>query len=285
MAIHLTDMGREVLNARRGASGRHAPAPAHQGSAQRAAPWADRTQSARQEPVPPHGDVDDAALRERGEQLEQMREAFFDSLPADEMTPQEGDLRAAIMRFLEDWRQDSAPTLSVLGSAPDIGPCKKALLPKGVSIHSWIDRRIGGEIETVASEKVPGQAQETFFGLRPIDTRMIDRGIAHANSKRKSAELSGVPLPERGARKGKGKSKDSDLSAGSPGKKGKGNGKDQGKGKGKEQGNGKGKVSGGGFAMSNQKRKAAAELDGGPAVKKGKSKGKDQGSGKGKSKK
>jgi len=79
---------------------------------------------------------------------EAIRDAFFDGLPADELTIQEQKLREALLEFLEKWPGDQPPTCTDLGKDTNITSCRKALLPPKVTHKCWIDRRIGGEIET-----------------------------------------------------------------------------------------------------------------------------------------
>ena len=56
------------------------------------------------------------------------------------------------MEVLENWSDDIPPTMSGLGVDPKFQAARKALLPKGVSVHSWIERRIGGEVEIAQGE-------------------------------------------------------------------------------------------------------------------------------------
>lgn len=92
------------------------------------------------------------------------KEKFFASLPDDSFTPEEEELRDTLLAFLGMWSGDGSPTLSAAGREPDIADAQKKLLPKGamVSLRDWIERRIGGEIETLM-EKGSGL---WYFGLR-----------------------------------------------------------------------------------------------------------------------
>lgn len=69
---------------------------------------------------------------------------FLDSLPADELTPQELALREAVLSFLQG--KDS-PQLKDVAKDPAVASCRAALLPPQVPLRSWLDRRIGGEVE------------------------------------------------------------------------------------------------------------------------------------------
>jgi len=84
----------------------------------------------------------------RGTQAD--REEWFDQLPADDFTIHEQNLREALLRFLSEWKGAKPPTNSDLAADAEVLECRRKLLPPGcrVSHRQWIDRRIGGEIET-----------------------------------------------------------------------------------------------------------------------------------------
>merc|ERR1719221_663024 len=77
----------------------------------------------------------------------QKREAFFAGLPADGFTPEEENLREAILEFISNWKGEDSPTFSYAGGDPRVKEARMALLPKGcgVTLGDWIDQRIGGE--------------------------------------------------------------------------------------------------------------------------------------------
>lgn len=91
------------------------------------------------------------------------KERFFASLPEEEFSPEEDELRAALLEFLERWTGATPPALTEAGAEEEISKLRRAVLPKGcpVSLKEWIDRRIGGEIETRA-----GPDGKAIFGLR-----------------------------------------------------------------------------------------------------------------------
>lgn len=92
------------------------------------------------------------------------KEQFFASLPDDSFTPEEEELRDTLLAFVGMWTGEGSPTLSAAGREPEIAAAQKQLLPKGamVSLRDWIERRIGGELETVME---PGSGL-WYFGLR-----------------------------------------------------------------------------------------------------------------------
>lgn len=92
---------------------------------------------------------------DRGQQMvrlachgkEEKRETFFASLPMDSFTPAEEMLRSALVDFLAMWKSKELATLSHAGGDKGVQQAKCALLPQGVTLRDWIERRIGGEME------------------------------------------------------------------------------------------------------------------------------------------
>eukprot|EP00418_Pyrodinium_bahamense_P078010 CAMPEP_0179050986 /NCGR_PEP_ID=MMETSP0796-20121207/21015_1 /TAXON_ID=73915 /ORGANISM="Pyrodinium bahamense, Strain pbaha01" /LENGTH=666 /DNA_ID=CAMNT_0020747519 /DNA_START=75 /DNA_END=2075 /DNA_ORIENTATION=- len=97
------------------------------------------------------GDVVSLEDRDDREATEDARADFFTSLPADELLPAELDLRQALLDFLEAWTKRHGSVMPVLADAGQdrtVQRCKAALLPREVAIRDWIERRIGGEVQT-----------------------------------------------------------------------------------------------------------------------------------------
>mmetsp|Transcript_53300 Transcript_53300/g.98551 ORF Transcript_53300/g.98551 Transcript_53300/m.98551 type:complete len:445 (+) Transcript_53300:119-1453(+) len=78
------------------------------------------------------------------------KDNFFGKLPLDSFTQEEKVLRRALRRFLKKWSNNSRhPNLSDAGTDKDISAAKRTVFDAtGVSLREWIDRRIGGEVET-----------------------------------------------------------------------------------------------------------------------------------------
>lgn len=74
-------------------------------------------------------------------------EEFLDTLPSDEHSPEEAELRQAILDYLEG---HGAP-VALVDASKDvrIKQCRTGLLPESVTLRSWVDRRIGGEVEVL----------------------------------------------------------------------------------------------------------------------------------------
>jgi len=91
------------------------------------------------------------------------KEDFFASLPGDEFSPGEESLRAALLYFLDRWTSSSPPSGDDCSNQEEISKARRMVLPRGcpVSLKEWIDRRIGGEIETRA-----GSSGSWIFGIR-----------------------------------------------------------------------------------------------------------------------
>lgn len=129
---------------------------------------------------------DAAAPERRVEQVAAVvRDSFFGELPEDALTPAEEEVRAALLDFLEQWHGDVPPSLTEVGEDERLKAARAALLPPGchVSLRLWIDRRIGGEIETVQLEG--SDNKEIYFGLRDnIDPEMLERAKERVSKRR-----------------------------------------------------------------------------------------------------
>lgn len=126
------------------------------------------------------------AVREEAKKEQDLKkEAFLKTLPVDDFSTEELELRQALLAFLEQWPADQpSPDLGKASQDPIVQSCRLALLPRGCGcgMQGWIDRRIGGEIET---KTVAGVA---FFGLRGHLT------IENMDSKKRKASLDKPPV-------------------------------------------------------------------------------------------
>merc|ERR1711920_89241 len=100
--------------------------------------------------------------------VKRSKEEFYAGLPADELSSEEKTLRDALWDLLEDWKDPIPPTMTQAGTNAAIAAARRAFLPKFTSITEWIDKRIGGEIETTTQDNIragsgPG---ETYFHFR-----------------------------------------------------------------------------------------------------------------------
>eukprot|EP00930_Biecheleria_cincta_P044062 TRINITY_DN3022_c0_g1_i2.p1 TRINITY_DN3022_c0_g1~~TRINITY_DN3022_c0_g1_i2.p1 ORF type:complete len:595 (+),score=129.28 TRINITY_DN3022_c0_g1_i2:66-1850(+) len=73
---------------------------------------------------------------------------WLESLPADEMTDEELELRSAILKVL---KQHPSASLAMLSKNKAIATAQENLLPDGVSLQEWMDFRIGGEVDVSGS--------------------------------------------------------------------------------------------------------------------------------------
>mmetsp|Transcript_50850 Transcript_50850/g.145311 ORF Transcript_50850/g.145311 Transcript_50850/m.145311 type:complete len:538 (-) Transcript_50850:93-1706(-) len=108
-----------------------------------------------------------------GPDREALKEQFFAELPPDGFTPDEEQLREALLEFLGLWKAKEPPTLSHAGGDAKVKKCRAKVLPKTtpVTLRDWIDKRIGGEIEMF--EAPSGQLH---FGKRgQLDTGAMPR--------------------------------------------------------------------------------------------------------------
>lgn len=80
-------------------------------------------------------------------------EAFFSSLPDDEMTQAEVDLRQTVIDLLERAGNGPKPLLSDVFKDRRVAAARSALLPPEVPLRQWLERRIGGEVTVLKNEK------------------------------------------------------------------------------------------------------------------------------------
>jgi len=95
-----------------------------------------------------------------GQELEEWKsqrnacvEDFFAGLPPDAFTPDEENLRAAILDILLAWRGDMPLTLHEVGQHPTVMQFRHLVLPRGVFLNEWIAQRLGDDIEVQLLDK------------------------------------------------------------------------------------------------------------------------------------
>merc|ERR1712194_942748 len=93
--------------------------------------------------------TDDAAMQEAEDGDPGSAEDFFARLPSDSFSPDEEGLREAVLSFLEAQKGEPA-ACSLVEADKVVGRLLGKVLRKGcpVSFREWIDRRLGGEIDT-----------------------------------------------------------------------------------------------------------------------------------------
>jgi len=106
-------------------------------------------------PIPQRGPErqQERSQREKDQENQQgAAKKFFDKLPAEELLDKEIELRELLLdsldRFLAEHPNDEGLSLSTVGAEKAIKVVKTELLKGQVSLREWIDRRIGGEIQT-----------------------------------------------------------------------------------------------------------------------------------------
>jgi len=97
------------------------------------------------------------------------RDTFFSTLPSEELLPGEVVLRQEIMDFLTAWSQKKPgtyPTVTELTNDAKVTKARTAFMPPKVKLRSWIERRVGGEIE-IRKPDHGGEHQVMFRGAPP----------------------------------------------------------------------------------------------------------------------
>lgn len=142
----------------------------------------------------------DAQREQRMAQIQESKDDFFKSLPADGFTQEEEALRETVLGFLDQWRGPGAAAMSSLGSCPSVVKAKSFVLPKpkshtggpAVSLKEWIERRIGGEVEIWKSDS----AGETFVCLQGQRAELQEG--SDSSKKRKEPEGKGKGKGKKG---------------------------------------------------------------------------------------
>jgi len=114
-------------------------------------------------------------------------EAFFTSLPPDGFTPEEETLREVLLTWLETFMGSDAPTLIDASANAEIQEAKNMCIPRqsGVSLKSWIDRRIGGEIATWREN---GRSEVVSIGMRDQWNEVAVAANAEEEALKKEAQ-------------------------------------------------------------------------------------------------
>merc|ERR1719487_522243 len=137
----------------------------------------------------------DEMKEDRKEQRRLAADDFFMSLPGDALSWEEQRLRDCIFNFLATSTVEQ-PHISKAGSDKEVQAARLALLPKGVGLKEWVERRIGGEIELDIDTRDgnPGMMVVTQAG-RP----------ALMDAKRRTGGIRAAAAPDKNEPKGKGK--------------------------------------------------------------------------------
>eukprot|EP00927_Polykrikos_kofoidii_P072085 TRINITY_DN68239_c0_g1_i1.p1 TRINITY_DN68239_c0_g1~~TRINITY_DN68239_c0_g1_i1.p1 ORF type:complete len:622 (+),score=96.94 TRINITY_DN68239_c0_g1_i1:62-1867(+) len=129
------------------------------------------------------------------------RNDFFDDLPNDRFSTEEVQLREAVFEFLASWKSKELATLRDLHDFPSVHRHTSSLLPRGVALQDWIEKRIGGEVELRPGKKGGDQIVcLTMEGKRLVREKyeQMSQGVAPAVTEptSKDAFFSSLPSDE-----------------------------------------------------------------------------------------
>eukprot|EP00927_Polykrikos_kofoidii_P076731 TRINITY_DN73771_c0_g1_i1.p1 TRINITY_DN73771_c0_g1~~TRINITY_DN73771_c0_g1_i1.p1 ORF type:complete len:598 (-),score=122.67 TRINITY_DN73771_c0_g1_i1:676-2391(-) len=110
-------------------------------------------------------------------------ELFFSSLPADEFSSDECQLREALLAFLGAWHRPMLPTVQHAKGDKGVARVLLSVLPRGcpVDLGAWIQRRIGGEIEVTG----PGGRDAHLQKLRLVEETPPQQAAAAGVGKKR----------------------------------------------------------------------------------------------------
>lgn len=113
------------------------------------------------------------------------------------MTDGELELQNAIYDVLATWPDEGvAPTLAQVGEQSSVSIAKQNLLPLGVSMQVWIERRLPDDLECINGDEV----NQMFVGVKPLDPDSVQRGVEKILADRDlkgPREERGLPLAKR----------------------------------------------------------------------------------------
>uniref|UniRef100_A0A7S0FMV5 Uncharacterized protein n=1 Tax=Pyrodinium bahamense TaxID=73915 RepID=A0A7S0FMV5_9DINO len=110
----------------------------------------------------------EARRREREAEREEAHREFFTQLPMDELTPEEVNLRQALLDALAESSSPGGVRLSLVAQREPVRQAKAALaMPKGVGLGHWIQTRLPGDV-ILATDPSTGE-----LALRPIGAELI----------------------------------------------------------------------------------------------------------------
>jgi hypothetical protein len=89
-------------------------------------------------------------------------------------------MREALLNFLERWSRDETASIPDALADSEVRRCRNALLPKGTPVEDWIDRRIGGEVET---RVVDGQTLVALYGQIEATSKPVTAGSFESNKR------------------------------------------------------------------------------------------------------
>lgn len=81
------------------------------------------------------------------DEAQAISDEFFVDLPEDSFSPEEELLRTAIRDYLDGFVGKDPPTMSMTCQEKGIQHAKSALLPQGVSLKEWMEKRVGEEFD------------------------------------------------------------------------------------------------------------------------------------------
>ena len=81
------------------------------------------------------------------DEAQAINDEFFVDLPEDFFSPEEELLRTAIRDYLDGFVGKDPPTMSMTCQEKGIQDAQFALLPQGVSLKEWMEKRVGEEFD------------------------------------------------------------------------------------------------------------------------------------------
>jgi len=129
---------------------------------------------------------------------------FLESMPEGRFTPEEEDLRRAVLNFLEEWQRShplSPVRTDVLGQCRAVSQAKSYALPTRLTLKMWCEQRLFDDVEFMKIDGGTGNQKGAVVvvGLRgQLDPRAVQNPplpeISHAARRKRLREERGGDL-------------------------------------------------------------------------------------------
>lgn len=132
------------------------------------------------------------------DEQEHISAEFFSSLPSESFSSEEENMRDVIRGYIDGFTRNGFPTLSTMCQDAQVGTTKRTLLPNGVSLKEWIEKRCGEDFDLVLN-----RSNQTCIG----HAGTLDSDLVEMSRMERQPGSSRYNAQRKGGKRGKGKGK------------------------------------------------------------------------------